>query len=85
MAVFDLITTFEVRYHEPVVPSWGFVRHALVVHANPVAEEEWVPVEVIAFCEAHEIHVGVQSGEVRRAHEEVVGVHDPDVVAVALG
>ena len=55
-------------------------------HRHPVAEQLRHP-EVIAdgVRTAQPVDVGVQPGEVGGADDGVVGVHDPDVVAVALG
>lgn len=68
-----------------VVPHGVLVRDALPAHAHPVAEQQRDPKDVVVSEVAHQVDVGVQAGEVRCAHDRVVGIHDPDVVSMALG
>ncbi|CAM3434067.1 hypothetical protein MYIN104542_29880 [Mycobacterium intermedium] len=83
---FDVIPALEAcRRGAGVVAHNILVNDAHVTHGQSVAEHKRAPVGAGPLFDAQAVNVGTESGEVRRTAKYVVGVHDPDIVGVALG
>jgi hypothetical protein len=82
----DVVLALEAFLDERVVACGPLVDDTLIAPRHCVAEQLPAPVgEAGSRAVAQVVDVGAQPAEVGSTHNQVVGVDDPDVVAVPLG
>ncbi|VBA52393.1 hypothetical protein LAUMK191_02446 [Mycobacterium attenuatum] len=86
LTILDVVIALQARLHAAgEIPHRGLMSDAHPLHPHAVAEQLRAIVAVGVAHVTHPVDVGAQAREIGFAHQQVVGVDHPNVVALTLG